>query len=94
MENTLIKYIRNREDEPIGAVAAVRIGDSVGVSCCLVHKTDREHISTKEQVRSQAISRAVLAKPFPIIPRSISGEYEKMLRRAQSYFKGCEVIPA
>lgn len=88
MQNTLHCYVRDRKNNPIGVVVAIKIGDKYhcGWSLTKIKSGDK---FDKETGMSMALGRAV-AGNLPknaTIPHAIVKPFKKMFVRANKYFK-------
>lgn len=89
MQNTLIKYIRNKKGEPRGVVVAVRNLDHVGYGYALCSPKDKW---CKIKGLRIALTRASTLKDYPLPTVStteeiITKEFEALSKRAVKYFK-------
>jgi len=92
MDKVLLRYVRNRQKEPVGCVAAVLNSDGVvKIGHCLVHDQDRKSINSKPQIRALAISRA-LTGYTGVLPHSVKSDLDEIVKRAKSYFKDADFM--
>jgi hypothetical protein len=93
MNNTLVQYVRNRKNQKVGIVVAVKREDNTvgfGYSLCAVRRGD---VFNPETALSMAKGRAINFPHFKCkeIPNTVIPFWNGMYDRSLKYFKGCEI---
>ncbi len=93
MNSTIVTYLRNNKGAPVGAIAAIAIGnDAFGIGWSKLNVShgdvwDREralHIATKRAIYGTG--------PEVTIPHDVEKEIGKMQTRAFRYFKNKKIL--
>ena len=90
--NVIFQYVRNRRNQKVGVVAAVKRSDDTvgfGFSLCAKNKGDKFNPVTALNI---AIGRAENFPHFKAdVPHSVMEDWRIIYDRAVRYFKNCEI---